>query len=112
MTTNNEVLSVEQIVGILHNTPPAPKEGHHVVFARAIEQAVLAKVQSAMPANAEDTKRLNFLAEHARTIRRADNGRQNLVIWSHNMPFEGAGLRANMNTMIDHTRRRRIEGES
>lgn len=65
----------------------------------------------AMPADAEDTKRLDFLAENARTVRRADDGRSNLIVWDHDFPNEGAGLRSNMNAMIDSLRRR-IEGES
>lgn len=41
MTTETQTLTDEQIVGILHNTPLAARPSHHVVFARAIEQAVL-----------------------------------------------------------------------
>lgn len=39
--TTETMLTDEQIVGIMHNTPLASRPSHHVVFARAIEQAVL-----------------------------------------------------------------------
>lgn len=110
MTTNNEVLTQQEIVRLKHSIAAVAPEEFFIKVARAIEQAVLAKVQPAMPADAEDTARLNFLAEHARTVRRADDGRQNLIVWGHDFPAEGAGLRNNLNSMIDDARRR-IEGE-
>lgn len=46
--TYTPVLPLETIVGILHNTPLAPKEGHHVAFARAIERAAIEAYQRQM----------------------------------------------------------------
>jgi len=43
--TYTPLLTVEEIVGILHKTPLAPKDGHHVVFARAIERAAIKAYQ-------------------------------------------------------------------
>lgn len=40
MSNETTVLTDEQIAGILHKTPLAPKPSHHIVFARAIEKAV------------------------------------------------------------------------
>lgn len=59
MTTT--ILTDEQIVGILHNTPLVAAPSHHVVFARAIEQAVM---------QSEQVQALKRDAERYRKVRR------------------------------------------
>lgn len=58
MTTETQTLTDEQIVGILHNTPLASRPSHHVVFARAIEQAVLQSPE--VQALRKDAERYRF----------------------------------------------------
>ena len=52
--TYTPVLALENIVGILHNTPLAPKEDHHVAFARKIERAAIEAYQRQQWISVED----------------------------------------------------------